>query len=252
MMPGSPERVLLRNPYLTQEKIEQVREEWGLDKPLVPDQLVGYIGDDAQGDLGYSLKFRGQPVTEVIGSHFWPTIILVGLARGHRDRRRASPLGAYAGLETRRPGDRVGNGARPDPLLDAVLRDRHAADHHLRGRARLVPDLGDADAGRARTSRSSSSSLDFLRHLVLPLATVALGLIGGYSILMRSSIIETRSEDYVTTARAKGLRRPDPAPARVPERAAADGHDHRHQPRLRRRRARSRPRSSSTGRASGR
>ena len=40
---------------------------------------------------------------------------------------------------------------------------------------------------------------------MLPLATVALGLIGGYSILMRSSIIETRSEDYVTTARAKGL-----------------------------------------------
>jgi peptide/nickel transport system permease protein len=47
--------------------------------------------------------------------------------------------------------------------------------------------------------------LDFARHLVLPLATVSLGLIGGYSILMRSSIIETRSEDYVTTARAKGL-----------------------------------------------
>jgi peptide/nickel transport system permease protein len=48
--------------------------------------------------------------------------------------------------------------------------------------------------------------LDFAHHLVLPLATVSLGLIGAYSIVMRSSIIETRSEDYVTTARAKGLR----------------------------------------------
>jgi peptide/nickel transport system permease protein len=47
---------------------------------------------------------------------------------------------------------------------------------------------------------------DFARHLVLPLTTVSLGLIGGYSIIMRSSIIETRSEDYITTARAKGLR----------------------------------------------
>ena len=47
--------------------------------------------------------------------------------------------------------------------------------------------------------------LDFARHLVLPLTTVSLGLIGAYSIIMRSSIIETRSEDYVTTARAKGL-----------------------------------------------
>ena len=47
--------------------------------------------------------------------------------------------------------------------------------------------------------------MDFGRHLALPLTTVSLGLIGAYSILMRSSIIETRSEDYVTTARAKGL-----------------------------------------------
>jgi peptide/nickel transport system permease protein len=47
--------------------------------------------------------------------------------------------------------------------------------------------------------------LDVGGHLVLPLAAVALGLIGAYSILMRSAIIETRSEDYITTARAKGL-----------------------------------------------
>jgi peptide/nickel transport system permease protein len=47
--------------------------------------------------------------------------------------------------------------------------------------------------------------MDFLHHLVLPLITVSIGLIGGYSILMRSSIVETRSEDYIGTARAKGL-----------------------------------------------
>jgi peptide/nickel transport system permease protein len=46
---------------------------------------------------------------------------------------------------------------------------------------------------------------DFGRHLVLPLATVSLGLIGQYSILMRSSVIETLGEDYITTARAKGI-----------------------------------------------
>jgi peptide/nickel transport system permease protein len=47
--------------------------------------------------------------------------------------------------------------------------------------------------------------LDLAHHLVLPLTAVTLGLVGAYSILMRSSIIETRSEDYITTARAKGL-----------------------------------------------
>jgi peptide/nickel transport system permease protein len=46
---------------------------------------------------------------------------------------------------------------------------------------------------------------DFLAHFALPLATVAIGLIGQYSILMRSSVMETLGEDYVTTARAKGL-----------------------------------------------
>jgi peptide/nickel transport system permease protein len=50
-----------------------------------------------------------------------------------------------------------------------------------------------------------ASLFDVGRHLVLPLAAVSLGLIGAYSILMRASIIDTRAEDYVTTARAKGL-----------------------------------------------
>jgi peptide/nickel transport system permease protein len=50
-----------------------------------------------------------------------------------------------------------------------------------------------------------SQLLDFVSHLFLPLMTVAIGLIGQYSILMRSSVIETLGEDYVTTARGKGL-----------------------------------------------
>ena len=47
---------------------------------------------------------------------------------------------------------------------------------------------------------------DLGAHLILPLTTVALGLIGQYSIVMRSSIVETISEEYITTARAMGLR----------------------------------------------
>jgi peptide/nickel transport system permease protein len=47
--------------------------------------------------------------------------------------------------------------------------------------------------------------IDIGRHLFLPLATVSLGLVGQYAILMRSSVIETMTEDYITTAQAKGL-----------------------------------------------
>lgn len=62
LMPGSPERVLLRNPHLTPEVVAAARARWGLDKPLIPDQLVDYLQSTAAGDLGYSFKFRGQPV----------------------------------------------------------------------------------------------------------------------------------------------------------------------------------------------
>ncbi len=67
-MPGSPERILARNPNVTQRAIEQTRERWGLNKPLFPDQFVAYIGATARADFGFSLVERGRPVTEVIGS----------------------------------------------------------------------------------------------------------------------------------------------------------------------------------------
>jgi peptide/nickel transport system permease protein len=64
-------------------------------------------------------------------------------------------------------------------------------------------------SGMLTPGATYSGPLDFLAdlvpHLILPLATISLGLIGGYSILMRSSVTETRAEDYITTARAKGL-----------------------------------------------
>ena len=67
MMPGSPERILTRNPNISAEVKVALREKWGLDKPLIPDQLVAFIASTAQGDLGLSYKYRGQPVAEVIG-----------------------------------------------------------------------------------------------------------------------------------------------------------------------------------------
>src|SRR6188508_2340326 len=204
MMPGSPERVLLRNPFLTQEKIEQVRKDWGLDKPLVPDQLVGYVKATVTADLGYSLKFRGQSVVEVIGSHLWPTVILVGLAEAIAIVV-GLVVGSYAGWRRGSTTDRVGSGAglilysMPYFVIGMPLIIIFAAN------LGWFPTSGMLTPGA--TFQSAPAQLaDFLRHLVLPLTTITLGLIGAYSIIMRSSIIETRSEDYVTTARAKGLK----------------------------------------------
>ena len=78
-MPGSPERVLTRNPNISAEVKNNLREKWGLDKPLFPDQFVSFVASTVQGDLGLSYKYRGLPVTEVLGSRIWPTVILFGL-----------------------------------------------------------------------------------------------------------------------------------------------------------------------------
>ena len=202
MMPGSPERILLRNPHLTQATVDAARARWGLDEP-VPVQLVKYLGATAQGDLGYSFQYRGQPVGEVIGNRMWPTIILVGIAEVIAIIFGLA-LGAYSGWKRGGNVDKVGNG------VSLVL---YSMPYFVIGMPLIIifaAELGWFPTSGMLTPGATYASpmdqlLDFLHHLVLPLLTVSLGLIGGYSILMRSAIIETRTEDYVTTAKAKGL-----------------------------------------------
>jgi peptide/nickel transport system permease protein len=203
-MPGSPERVLTRNPNISAATKEALRERWGLDKPIFPDQFITYFTSTIQGDLGLSFKYRGQPVAEVLGSRVWPTVILFGLGEAIAVIVGIA-LGAYAGWRRGGPVDYVGNG------LSLVL---YATPYFVLGMFLLVvfatglgwfPTNGMLSTG-ARYDSFVDQLLDFGHHLVLPLATVSLGLIGLYSILMRSSIIETLAEDYVQTARAKGLR----------------------------------------------
>jgi peptide/nickel transport system permease protein len=201
LMPGSPERAT-RNPHLTPELIAQNRARWGLDKPLFPDQLVDYVGETLTGDLGYSIKYRGQPVVEVVLEAMGPTLLLIGLGELIAIAVGLA-LGARAGW--RRGGfvDRVGNGlslifySMPYFVIGMPLIIIFAAGLHWFPTSGISTPGGNKDL--------FATLWDLGRHLVLPLTAVSLGLIGAYSILMRSSIIDTRAEDYITTARAKGL-----------------------------------------------
>jgi peptide/nickel transport system permease protein len=202
MMPGSPDRVA-KNPNMTQAQQQALREKWGLDKPLIPDQLVSYVGSTLTGDLGYSFKYRAQPVSEVIGGALGPTVLLLGL--GELIAMIVGlALGAISGWRRGSAVDRLGNGvslilyAMPYFVIGMPLIMLFATALHL------LPTSGMSTPGAP--SDLVSTLVDVGTHLILPLAAVSLGLIGGYSILMRSSIIETRAEDYITTARAKGLR----------------------------------------------
>ena len=201
MMPGSPDRVT-KNPNLTAAQVEAARARWGLDKPLIPDQLVAYIESTVSGDLGYSIKYRGQPVVEVVADAAGPTVLLIGLAEIVAILGGLA-LGAYSGW--RRGGfiDRVFGG------IGLVL---YSMPYFVIGMPLIIVfagGLGWFPTSGMTTPGGPSDPVGYLvdlgRHLVLPLAAVSLGLIGGYSILMRSAIVDTRSEDYITTARAKGL-----------------------------------------------
>ena len=204
MMPGSPERLLLgRIPNVTQHVLETTRARWGLDKPLFPDQFVAYVVASAQGDLGFSYSARGRPVTDVLGQRLWPTLLLFGLGEIFAIILGLA-LGAWSGW--RRGGfvDFVGNG------VSLIL---YSTPYFLLGMGLLLlfstglgwfPTYGMSDAGRTYDGLFDQL-VDIGRHLALPLATVGLGLVGQYAIVMRSSIVETMSEDYITTARAKGL-----------------------------------------------
>ncbi len=204
MMPGSPERILLgRIPGVTQEVREQTKREWGLDKPLFPDQFVAYLSATARGDLGFSYAARGRPVTEVLGQKLGPTLLLFGLGEIVAIILGIA-LGAYSGWKRGGIIDHVGNG------LSLIL---YATPYFLLGMGLLLlfatglgwfPTFGMLTAGRDYSGPLDQLG-DLASHLALPLATVSLGLVGQYAILMRSSVMETLSEDYVTTARAKGL-----------------------------------------------
>jgi peptide/nickel transport system permease protein len=203
MMPGSPDRVNPRNPNITAEMREAAAARWGLDKPVIPDQLVAFIGSTLRGDLGYSMKFQGQSVIEVIGDRFWPTILLIGLAEVIAIFVGLG-LGAYTGWKRGGKADRIGNG------MSLIL---YSMPYFVIGMPLIIvfaAGLGwFPTSGMLTPGATYTGPLDFLRdlisHLVLPLACISLGLIGGYSILMRSSVTETRAEDYIATARAKGL-----------------------------------------------
>jgi peptide/nickel transport system permease protein len=204
-MPGSPERILLRNtPNVTEEMKQAAKARWGLDKPVFPDQLVAYVGATVSGDLGFSFAARGAPVTDVLGRRIWPTVILFGLGELLAIVIGLA-LGAYSGWKRGGWVDQLGNG------VSLVL---YATPYFLLGMAFLLifalalrwfPAFGMLTSG-AHYDGIVDRAVDFGSHLFLPLMTVALGLIGQYAIIMRSSIIETLSEEYVTTARAMGLR----------------------------------------------
>ena len=234
-MPGSPERVLGRNPNVTPGAIAATRERWGLDKPVIPDQLVAYLAATAQGDLGFSFVVSGPAGRRRPGrpdlAHGDP----VRPGRDHRDRPRGRSRRVH-GLATRRPRRSPGQRGVAGPLRDALLPDRDDVAARLRRRSRLVPDLRDVRRGcdLQRLYRPAD------RLPVTPRAPAGDGRARvDRPVCDRDALIDRRDAGRGVHHDGPGQGHPrpqHPATPRHAQRDAPDGDAHRDQPGIRRRR----------------
>ncbi len=208
VLPGDPAKILTRNHAVPPERIAQLRHEFGLDQPL-PQQFVTYLKNLFRGDLGISFKFR-QPVTTVIADRIWPTLLLVGIST-----ILCTIIGLWIGIRAawNRDGafDRVSTGttltlySMPEFWLGMILILVFATGFGpIPG---LFPTSGLVTPGVEMGS--VKGVIDVAYHLTLPVITLTLAYLAEYSLVMRSSLLDEMGEDYLTTARAKGLRDQD-------------------------------------------
>jgi len=193
--PGGPLAVYLHNPQVTPEKIEQLRHQLGLDRPWYA-RYGAWLAGLVQGQWGYSY-YTGRPVLEMIAERLPATIALM-LSAFALALALSFPLGVYAATHKYSWGDNLLSfgsffaWAMPTFWFGLMLQLL------LGVQFRLLPVAGMREIG-------STSALDVLRHLVMPALVLGLGSIASWSRYLRSSVLETLGQDYVRTARAKGL-----------------------------------------------
>lgn len=198
--PGDPVTALTGQVETSQEYISQLRAEFGLDRPLLT-QLGIYIGKVLSFDLGYSLRFR-QPVFELIAERVPATLLLMGTAL---------VVSSFAGVllgvvAARRPYGVVDNAATLLALAGYSMPVFWLGQLMLLAFALHIPLFPVQGMVSIRApSEGVDYVLSVLHHLVLP-ATV-------YSIynttlvyrLTRVKMMDTLAQDFITTARAKGV-----------------------------------------------
>ncbi|GAA1794655.1 MULTISPECIES: ABC transporter permease [Leucobacter] len=200
VLPGSAVTRISRVPNASPELKQALTREFGLDRPMWEQYLL-YLKGLFTGNLGVSYANR-QPVTANLADAFANTLPLVltgtviALAIGIL-------LGILSAVRRGSPFDHVMTNvsvafyAFPTQFLGMML---------LIAFAGLLPSAGMSDPF-AELATPWEQFVDRGAHLVLPVATLALTLYAENLLIMRSSVLETLGEDYILTARAKGLSR---------------------------------------------
>ena len=214
VLPGDPVRLLFRNPRLTHEAQEQIRVQFGLDKPVFVNtealqagdltgafdsQFTAYIRNLSQGNLGISFTSR-EDVGQLLAERVWRTVILVFTGEA-----LAILIGITIGLLAAwKRGTKVDAAALVLGLLTWALPTFFLGIILLIVARGLLPTGGMVTPGYADEG-TTEYWLDVAKHLILPTITLAVVSASGYMLIMRSSVVEILSEDYILTAKAKGL-----------------------------------------------
>jgi len=193
LTPGDPIDAMMAESVDAQAK-ETLRKELGLDRSI-PVQYATWMGRVLRGDLGRSIR-NGEPVIENVGRRIRPSLQLALMAMAI-SLSIAFPVGIVSAVRRNRPVDRVSTTfalfgiCMPNFLLALLLIFFFGVTLRWLPISGYTDPLEDPVAG--------------LRSLVLPAVTLGLALAAVITRTLRSSLLEALAEDYVRTARAKGL-----------------------------------------------
>ncbi len=219
VLPGDAARAGIHDPRLKKEAIEALRIRFGLDKPVIncfqslnpitigdcdvnplDTQFFIYLRNLTQGELGYSFH-TNRPVSEVLVSRLWNTILLIGAGQ-ILSIIIGVVFGVFAAWKARTSIDYVA-------LITGLV--AWSLPTFWLGIILLFwgSNNGFPIGGRATPGTSSYPALyqiaDVARHMILPTITYTIVYMGEYLLVMRSSLLDVLAEDYILTAKAKGL-----------------------------------------------
>lgn len=183
---GDPARLYLGD-FATPEAVQEVRERWGLDRPVLV-QFVDYVGGVLTGDLGQSLRYS-RPVSQLIASRIGMSALLAFTALVLAVAVSV-PLGTLAAIY---------RGTWIDSLIRLLIVVGQAVPRFYLGILLII--LFSLYLDWFPTSGAGT-----FRHLVLPAVTLATPSIALLARLTRSSVIDVLGQDFVRTARSKGVR----------------------------------------------
>lgn len=192
---GSPLE-MLQGPRVSQAAVEAKEIAMGLDQPVVV-QYVIWLGQLIQGNLGYSTK-SFQPVGSMIAEHLGPTLLLMGVSM-LVSLLIAVPAGIYSAVKQYSKGDYAVvtfsflGSSMPSFFLALLL-------IYV-----FTVRLGWLPSGGMTTLGTEGGVADVAKHMIMPVLVLAFSLAGSNIRYIRSAMLEILQQDYLRTARAKGV-----------------------------------------------